>query len=212
MTEILPPYDLRTAVRHLKRADPVLSALITRVGSCRLRMRFFAHPFEALLRAIVHQQLSGQAAATIYGRLTGLFPPAVGISPSAVVALPDRVLRGAGLSRNKVLAVKDLAAKTLEGIVPEQGDLDGLSDEEIIGRLTSVRGVGRWSVEMLLIFTLGRPDVLPVDDLGVRKGFRAAYGMKRMPAHSTMMRAAKCWKPYRSVASWYLWRAADMSN
>jgi 3-methyladenine DNA glycosylase/8-oxoguanine DNA glycosylase len=212
LTDILPPYDLRTAVRHLKRADPVLSALITRVGVCRLRMRFFAHPFEALLRAIVYQQLSGKAAATIYGRFTGLFPTHNGISPIAVVSLPDHVLRGAGLSRNKVLAVKDLAAKTLDGVVPEQGALDNLSDEEIVARLTAVRGVGRWTVEMLLIFTLGRPDVLPAADLGVRKGFRAAYGMKRMPANSTMMRTAKCWQPYRSVASWYLWRAADILN
>lgn len=206
------PYDLRTAVRHLKGADPVLAALITRVGSCRLQMRAYPHPFEALLHAIVFQQLSGKAAATIFGRLAALFPPQQGISPAGLLKLSDEALRGAGLSRNKTLAVRDLAFKARQGVVPDLRGLAALSDDEIVARLTTVRGIGRWTVEMLLIFTLGRPDVLPVDDLGVRKGFRVAYGMKKLPATSTLVRAGKGWAPYRSVASWYLWRAADMGK
>jgi 3-methyladenine DNA glycosylase/8-oxoguanine DNA glycosylase len=211
-TEILPSYNLRAAVRHLKRADPALATAITAIGPCRLRLRAQVHPFESLLRAIIYQQLSGKAASTIYGRFAALFPPSHGIAPERLLELPDQLLRAAGLSRNKLLAVKDLASKTLEGVVPGPGGLDKLSDEEIVARLTAVRGVGRWTVEMLLIFTLGRPDVLPVDDLGVRKGFRLAYGMKKMPAVSTLLRAGKRWAPYRSVASWYLWRAADTDN
>lgn len=208
----LPPYSLPTAVRYLKRADPVLATLITRIGPCRLRLRSQRHPFEALLRAIVYQQLSGKAASTIYGRFATLFPASEGITPARLNAFPEHVLRGVGLSRNKMLAVKDLALKTLEGVVPGPGGLDELADEEIVTRLTAVRGIGRWTVEMLLIFTLGRPDVLPLDDLGVRKGFRTAYGMKKLPAVSTLRRSGKRWSPYRSVASWYLWRAADAVN
>lgn len=211
-TDILPAYDLRTAVRHLKRVDPTLAMLITRIGPCRLRLRAQKHPFGALLRAIIYQQLSGKAAATIYGRFAALFPAQPGITPARLIDLPEQLLRGAGLSRNKTLAVRDLALKAMQGVVPGPGGLDGLTDDEIVTRLTAVRGIGRWTVEMLLIFTLGRPDVLPLDDLGVRKGFRSAYGMKKLPAASTLMRAGKCWMPYRSVASWYLWRAADTVN
>jgi DNA-3-methyladenine glycosylase II len=174
-TDILPPYDLRAAVRHLKRADPALATAINAIGPCRLRLRAPAHPFNSLLRAIVYQQLSGKAASTIYGRFAALFPSPQGIEPGRLLELPDEPLRAAGLSRNKLLAVKDLALKTLEGVVPGSGGLDELSDDEIVARLTTVRGIGRWTVEMLLIFTLGRPDVLPVDDLGVRKGFRSTY-------------------------------------
>lgn len=211
-TDILPPYDLRSAVRYLKHADPVLAESIARIGPCRLSLRPQTHPFESLLRAIIHQQLSGKAAGTIYGRFAALFPPRHGITAAQLLTLPDQALRGAGLSRNKMLAVQDLASKTLEGVVPGPGGLDGLTDDEVVARLTTVRGVGRWTVEMLLIFTLGRPDVLPLDDLGVRKGFRSAYNMKKLPAASTLMRAGKHWAPYRSVASWYLWRAADTVN
>lgn len=207
--DILPPYSLRTAVRHLKRADPTLATMITAIGPCHLRLRPQIHPFEALLRAIVYQQLSGKAASTIYGRFAALFPSVHGIIPERLLEFPDESLRAVGLSRNKMLAVRDLAQKTLEGVVPGPGGLDELSDDEVVARLTAVRGIGRWTVEMLLIFTLGRPDILPLDDLGVRKGFRSVYGMKKLPAGSTMIRAGKAWAPYRSVASWYLWRAAD---
>lgn len=211
-SEPAPDYNLRAAVRYLKRSDVRLAAVISRIGPCRLTLRGRLSPFEALLRAIIYQQLSGKAAGTIYARFLALVPPAAGISPAKVLALPEASIRSAGLSRNKVLAVKDLAEKTLAGVVPPAGGLQGLTDEEIVARLTAVRGVGRWTVEMLLIFTLGRPDVLPLDDLGVRKGFRLAYGMKRLPAVSTLARAGRAWAPYRSVASWYLWRAADTVN
>ena len=166
-------------------------------------------PFRTLLRSITYQQLSWKAASTILGRVEALFPSETGPTPEHLLKLPDASLRGAGLSRNKLLALKDLSAKVLDGTVPEVKVLKRLSDEEIIERLTEVRGVGRWTVEMLLIFTLQRPDVLPVTDLGVRKGFQQAYGMKRLPAFSTLERAGRAWSPYRSFAAWYLWRIVD---
>lgn len=201
-------FDTRQAVRHLRRADHRLAALIARVGPLRMNLRPALSPFEALLRAITYQQLSGKAAATIHGRLLDLFPE--GLAPESLLALPEAALRGAGLSHNKLLAVRDLATKTLDGSVPDFTVMDALTDDEIIERLTVVRGIGRWSVEMLLMFTLGRPDVLPVDDLGIRKGFQLVYGMKRLPAAVTLRRAARVWKPFRSAASWYLWRTLDL--
>jgi len=200
-------FDTRRAVRHLRRADPRLAVLIARVGPLRMNLRPAASPFEALLRAIIFQQLSGKAAASIHGRLLDLFPD--GLTPECLLELPESALRGAGLSHNKLLAVRDLATKTLDGSLPDFTVMDALTDDEIIERLTVVRGVGRWSAEMLLMFTLGRPDVLPVDDLGIRKGFQLAYGMKRLPAAVTVRRAARVWEPFRSAASWYLWRALD---
>ncbi|HVC38018.1 MAG TPA: DNA-3-methyladenine glycosylase [Gammaproteobacteria bacterium] len=201
------PFDTRRAVRHLRRMDSRLAELISRVGPLRMNLRPAGTPFEALLRAITYQQLSGKAAATIHSRLLDLFPE--GLVPERLLAIPETALRGAGLSRNKVLAVRDLAIRTLDGGVPDFAVLEHMSDDEVIERLTVVRGIGRWSVEMLLIFTLGRPDVLPVDDLGIRKGFQLVYGMKRLPAAVTLRRAARVWSPYRSAASWYLWRATD---
>ncbi len=204
-------FDTRRAVRHLKHADVRLAELISRVGPCRLRLRPAPTPFEALLRAVTYQQLSGKAAASIYSRVLGLFPIAEGPTPERLLALPEAAVRSAGLSRNKPLAVRDLAAKVLDGSVPDFPLLDHMTDAEIIARLTRVRGVGRWTVEMLLIFTLGRPDVLPLDDLGIRKGFQLAYGMQHLPAVRTLQRAGRRWAPYCSVASWYLWRAVDTS-
>ena len=200
---------MRPALRHLRRADPKLARVITAIGPCRLEFTPLRSPFHSLMRAITYQQLSGKAAATIHGRVVALFPEDLGPHPHALLAMPDTALRGAGLSRNKLLALKDLAARTLDGTVPDSKGLKRLPDEEVIERLTQVRGVGRWTVEMLLIFTLGRPDVLPVTDLGIRKGFQIAYGMKRLPAYSTVERVGRAWAPYRSIASWYLWRAAD---
>ena len=196
-------------MRHLRRSDPRLAKAIAHVGRCGLEFTPTSSPFHSLLRAITYQQLSGKAAGTIHGRVVGLFPVEHGPHPELLQALPDEALRGAGLSRNKVLAIRDLAAKVLDGTVPEMRGLKKLSDEEIIERLTQVRGVGRWTVEMLLISTLGRPDVLPVTDLGIRKGLQRTYGMKRLPAYSTVERAGRAWSPHRSVASWYLWRMAD---
>src|SRR5579859_4655755 len=202
-------YDPRRASRHLRRVDPLLAEVMAKVGPYRPSMRAMKSPFDSLLRAITYQQLSGKAAATIHGRVVALFPEDSGPHPALLLELPHRALRGAGLSRNKLLALRDLAARTLDGTVPDYRSLARMTDEEIIERLTRVRGVGRWTVEMLLIFSLGRPDVLPVTDLGVRKGFRHAYGMKSLPAYSTVERAGRRWAPYRSVAAWYLWQAAD---
>lgn len=202
-------HDVRPALRHLRRADPRLAKVIAAIGPCRLEFTPMRSPFHSLMRAITYQQLSGKAAATIHGRVVALFPDEAGPHPAALLELPEQALRGAGLSRNKLLALRDLAAKTLDGTVPDSKGLKRMPDAEVIERLTEVRGVGRWTVEMLLIFTLGRPDVLPVTDLGVRKGFQHAYGMQRLPAYSTLERAGRSWAPYRSVAAWYLWRAAD---
>src|SRR6185312_2536519 len=202
-------HDARAALRHLRRSDPRLARAIAAVGRCQLEFTPSRSPFHSLMRAITYQQLSGKAAATIHGRVVALFPVEHGPHPELLLKLPDTALRGAGLSRNKLLALKDLAANALDGTIPDMRKLKALSDDEIIERLTQVRGVGRWTVEMLLIFTLGRPDVLPVTDLGIRKGFQRAYGMRRLPAYSTLERAGRLWSPHRSVASWYLWRIAD---
>lgn len=201
-------YDPAEAVAHLKVVDGQLGAFIERAGTMDIRPGRYRSPFEALLRAIAYQQLSGKAAATIHGRVLDLFPrrrPTAG----RMLALSDGQLRAAGLSRNKLLAVRDLAEKTLDGTIPAAVDIAALDDTAIMERCASVRGIGRWTVEMLLIFDLGRPDVLPVNDLGIRKGFRNVFGMKRLPAPVTMTRRARRWQPYRSAASWYLWRAAD---
>jgi 3-methyladenine DNA glycosylase/8-oxoguanine DNA glycosylase len=202
-------FDPQLAVRTLRRNDPPLAALIARAGPFRHRPPPAQSPFEVLARAIVYQQLSGKAAATIYRRLRRLAPGRHGFRPANVLALSDREMRSAGLSANKCLALRDLAAKTLDGTVPAMRLLRRLPDEEIITRLTEVRGIGRWTVEMLLIFRLGRPDVLPVDDLGVRKGFMQTYGLGALPSKAELSAHAEKWRPYRSVGSWYMWRALD---
>jgi DNA-3-methyladenine glycosylase II len=197
---------------HLTQADPVMGALIAAVGVYAFEAEADIHPFQALAQAIAHQQLNGTAANTILGRLItscgeGAFP-----TPHHVLAAPVKVLRAAGFSNAKVAALKDLAAKTLERIVPEHDDLIVLSDEEIITRLTQVRGIGRWTVEMLLMFRMGRPDVLPVDDFGVRAGFRAAYGLRALPHPRVLAAYGERWRPYRSAAAWYLWRALELKR
>ncbi len=202
------PYDLKAATAHLAAADPVMARLVERVGPCRLEVGRMADPFQSLLRAIVYQQLSTKAAATIYGRVERLFlddHP----TPTALAALPTDTLRAAGMSRAKAAAAHDLAAKALDGTLPERAALDRMDNAEVVERLTAVRGVGPWTAEMLLIFQLGRPDVLPVTDLGVRRGFMLAYGHDALPAPSDLRELGERWRPYRSVAAWYLWRAAD---
>ena len=195
------------AARQLAR-DPVMRALIRRHGPCALAPHGRS-PYEALSRAIAHQQLNGRAAETILGRFVALFAengrfPA----PAAVLAARPARLRRAGFSRAKVRALKDIARHAVKGAVPTRRACRGLGDEEIIERLIQIRGVGRWTVEMLLIFTLGRLDVLPVDDFGVREGFRFAYGRRTRPTPKALRAFGERWKPYRSVAAWYLWRAA----
>jgi DNA-3-methyladenine glycosylase II len=199
-------------IAHLTAADAVLGGVIRAVGPCLLEAEADHHPFQALARAIAHQQLNGTAANTILGRLIsscgqGSFP-----TPEMVLAASIESLRGAGFSFAKVAALRDLAEKTLAQVVPEATVLVLLSDEEIITRLTSVRGIGRWTVEMMLMFRLGRPDVLPVDDFGVRAGFAAAYGLKSMPHPKALLAWGERWRPYRSTAAWYLWRAIELKR
>jgi 3-methyladenine DNA glycosylase/8-oxoguanine DNA glycosylase len=204
------PFDRKTAVRHLRRVDPVLGELIGRVGPFSLQIAPLKTPFAALARSITYQQLSGKAAATIFGRVQALFPKREELIAQDIANAEETALRGAGLSRNKVLALKDLAAKCLDGTVPTLEALEQLSDEEIIERLIVVRGVGRWTAEMVLMFRLGRPDILPVDDLGVRKGFMLTYKKRKLPTAEQLERHARIWRPYRSVASWYMWRAVEI--
>jgi 3-methyladenine DNA glycosylase/8-oxoguanine DNA glycosylase len=204
----MQPKLLEEAVEHLTRADRRMAQLIERVGPCTLKLRHEHTIFYSLLRSIVYQQLAGKAAAAILARVDELFPGALA-TPEQIAEATEERLRSAGLSRNKMLAVKDLAAKTLDGTVPEGNVIDRMSDEEIIERVSQVRGIGRWTVEMLLIFRLGRADVLPVDDFGVRKGFQRTYRLPDLPTKQQMLKKGEKWKPWRSIASWYLWRAAE---
>jgi DNA-3-methyladenine glycosylase II len=201
----------RHAHRILK-ADPVMAALIEVSGPCKIRRREQHLPFEALARAIAHQQLHGAAASTILGRLVALFAPLSFPSPQQILDAPDEKLRAVGFSFAKIAALKDLARKTIDGVVPPASELALLGDSEIIERLSSVRGIGRWTVEMMLMFQLERRDVLPVDDFGVRNGFRLAYGLKGMPTPRALAQYGERWKPYRSVAAWYLWRASELAR
>jgi DNA-3-methyladenine glycosylase II len=199
-------------LRHLSEADPVLGGLIRAVGPLRLEAPSDCEPFQTLAQAIAHQQLNGTAANTILARLIercgqGTFP-----TPAQVLAAPVELLRAAGFSFAKVAALKDLAGKALAAVVPDRRVLDALDDEAIVARLTQVRGVGRWTVEMLLIFQLARPDVLPVDDFGVRSGFRAAYGLRKLPHPKALAVWGERWKPFRSAAAWYLWRALELER
>jgi 3-methyladenine DNA glycosylase/8-oxoguanine DNA glycosylase len=203
-------YDPALACRHLAEADPTLGGLIARVGAFALRPRPTQSLFAAIARAIVYQQLSGSAAATILGRVRAIYAPKRFPTPRAILATPPERLRAAGLSTAKTAALRDLAARTLDGTVPSMARVRLMQDEEVIERLVQVRGVGRWTAEMLLMFRLGRADVLPVSDLGIRKGFALTFGNRRLPAAVTIARRAERWRPYRSVACWYLWRACDM--
>ena len=202
----------RAAYRIL-RADPVMAGLIAAAGRYRPEPLPDHPPFQSLARAIAHQQLHGVAAERILARFVdacgsaGAFP-----LPQQVLETTDTRLRATGFSFAKIAALKDLAAKTLSGLVPERSELDTLSDIEIIARVTEVRGIGRWTVEMMLMFQLQRPDVLPVDDFGVRNGFRLAYRLSGMPRPRALAQFGERWKPYRSLAAWYLWRANDLAR
>lgn len=207
------PYSPTDALTHLNTADHTLGRLIDLVGGFNLQLRHLNTPFETLLRSIVGQQLSVKAAATIFGRVQALFPDTDRLTPEALLAISDDDLRGAGLSRSKLKATRDLARKTLDGTVPATAEaLTPLTNVEIAERLTQVWGIGLWTVEMLLIFRLGRPDVLPATDLGIRKGFMRTYGLEAMPAPRAILVHGEAWRPYRSVASWYLWRALDLDD
>lgn len=202
-----PPYDIDAALAALAE-DPPLAALIERIGDYRLALRDMQSPFLGLLRAIVFQQLSGKAATTIHNRLRAMFPDQTP-TPATLLAMSGDQLRAVGLSHGKIAAARDLALKTVAGVVPPADVLTAMHDDEIVERLVTVRGIGRWTVEMLLIFNLGRPDVLPIHDLGIRKGFMLTYGLDALPAPASVGTHGERWAPYRSVASWYLWRATD---
>ncbi len=198
--------------RHFAKCDPVMAALMRAAGPYRLEVEASRSPFESLARAITHQQLNGIVANRILQRFIALFGNEPFPAPGAVLARPDHELRAVGLSFAKIESLKDLAAKTASGIVPDSDALVALDDEAIVARLTQVRGIGRWTVEMLLMFQLGRPDVLPVDDFGVRNGFRLAYGLRGLPTPRALAAFGERWAPYRSAAAWYLWRAVDLAR
>ncbi|MBN9561163.1 MAG: DNA-3-methyladenine glycosylase 2 family protein [Alphaproteobacteria bacterium] len=197
-----------TAVRHLS-LDPAFAGLIGRIGRPRLTPDRGRSPYEALIRAIAHQQLHGRAAEAILGRFVALYPGIPFPTPEMVLATEDGVLRGCGFSLGKIAAIRDICARTLDGTVPSRRAAARLSDETLIERLTTIRGVGRWTVEMLLIWTLGRVDILPVDDFGVREGYRVLYGLDAQPRPRELAEIGQAWAPWRSYAAWYLWRASD---
>ena len=197
------------AHRHLATSDPRFAALIGSARRYDVKPSTRLRPFDALAESIAYQQLSGKAAATIWGRVRALFP-GKHLDPAKVLATPDEKLRAAGLSRSKVAALKDLAAKTIDGTVPSGRVVMKMTDEEIVQRLIQVRGIGRWTVEMLLLFDLGRPDVWPVNDYGVQKGFAKVFGKRKLPTPKQLMKLGEKWRPYRSVAAWYFWRALDV--
>jgi DNA-3-methyladenine glycosylase II len=213
-------YDAALACRQLAEADPKLGALIERAGPFTVRLKSQHSPFEALLESIIYQQLHGKAAAAILKRLLTAFGE-LHPSPELLLEAPDELLRACGVSAAKSRALHDLAAKTIDGTVPTLTQIRRLPDAEILERLTAVRGIGPWTVEMLLMFRLGRPDVLPVSDYGVRKGFALTFNRlpKLKPFDASMlakpaeiMKRGEKWRPWRSVASWYLWRACDLAG
>jgi len=186
--------------------------LIREIGPCTLKPKVGRSPFESLARAIAYQQLHDKAAESILRRFIALFPSRRFPKPDQLLGMDEQSIRTAGFSRPKILGLLDLAARTLDGTVPTGRVMKKLDNETIVERLIEVRGIGRWTVEMLLIFQLGRPDVLPVDDFGVRNGFRIAYGRRTMPTLKALSRYGARWMPHRTVASWYLWRAADRAK
>lgn len=199
-----------TASKHLSKVDRILARVIRKVGPVDVTPPRGVSPYMSLVQAVAHQQLTGKAAKTILGRVLALYPGKKFPAPKELLETPNRKLRAAGFSWAKVKSVKDIAAKTLEGVVPPSRALLKMGDEEIVERLTSVRGVGKWTVEMMLIFTLGRPDVWPVDDYGVRKGLALLYKLKTVPTPREAVEYGERWRPHRSAAAWYLWRACDL--
>jgi DNA-3-methyladenine glycosylase II len=197
------------AINHLTKADRILGRLINKIGPCGWKPERRRSLFESLVHAVAHQQLNGTAAGTILGRVKALYPGRRFPTPEDLLGTPDGKLRGAGLSRAKVAAIKDIAAKTIDGVVPTSRAIARMNNEAIITQLTAIRGVGPWTVEMLLIFKLGRTDVLPVTDFGVRKGFALTYKLKDLPTPDQLLEYGERWRPYRSIAAWYLWRALD---
>ena len=202
-------YNRKAAVSALRKSDQKLAQIIDRVGPFQLKTRNLSSPFETLMRSIIGQQLSGKAAASIYGRVIKLNndqPPL----PRQVLKTDDKAFRGAGMAYAKVNAIKDLASKTVDGSLPTAAELKRMPDDDVVDCLVAVRGIGPWTVHMLLIFYLGRPDILPVGDLGVRKGLQVAYCLEELPTPKERQKIGEKWRPYRSAASWYLWQAVDL--
>jgi DNA-3-methyladenine glycosylase II len=206
------PFDLAAAVNHLSNCDPCIARLVQEAIPFEPEIDHTQSPYEALLESIAYQSISGKAAATIYARIKALSANGGSPTPEEVLKLKTQALRKAGLSGAKILAMKDLAQKTIDGIVPTHEEALELSDEELVKRLISVRGIGAWTVEMFLIFRLGRPDVLPIHDLGVQKGWSVAYGKKHKPRPKELLAFGERWRPYRTVASWYMWRAFEKAG
>jgi 3-methyladenine DNA glycosylase/8-oxoguanine DNA glycosylase len=204
------PFSAEEALSHVTRKDRPLARTIERVGPFRLKLQTAHSPFDTLTESILHQQITGKAAAAIAARLCAAFGGERYPAPELVVRARTTKLRGAGLSMSKAVALKDLAAKVIDGTVPTFEAMGGMDDEEIVERLTAVRGVGRWTAEMLLIFRLGRPDVLPSTDYGVRKGFARVFRLKELPSPGEVVKRGERWRPFRTVGSWYLWRALEL--
>ncbi len=216
--------DHTAACEHLSRVDRGLARIMARSGACGLQAETAPSIFEALMESIIYQQLNGKVAAIIVGRVKALFPDnthrirtrrglVAGFpTPEQILSASEETLRSAGLSRAKMLAIRDVAAKTLDGTVPTVKEAHRMSDQALIDRLITVRGIGRWTVEMLLLFRLARPDVLPVDDYGVRVGFAKMQKLTALPKPKELAAYGERWSPYRSVAAWYMWRAAEMKD
>jgi DNA-3-methyladenine glycosylase II len=200
------------ALKHLSAVDPVMRRLIREIGACKLEPETWRSPFQSLVQAVAHQQLNGMAANTILTRFKKLFPGRRFPKPKDLAKVTDAQIRACGFSFAKIKAIRDITDKTLSGVVPTSRQIVKLSDVEIIERLTEVRGVGRWTVEILLIFQLGREDVLPADDFGVRNGFRLAYKKREMPKPKALLAHGERWRPHATTAAWYLWRAADAAK
>ncbi len=200
------------AHRHLSKSDPVMRRLIREHGKCALTPEKRRSPFQSLVQAVAHQQLHGAAANTILRRFVKLFPGRRFPRPEDLAGVTDAQIRACGFSFAKIKSIRDITAKTLSGVVPASGQIVKLSDDEIVARLTEVRGVGRWTVEMLLIFQLGRPDILPADDFGVRTGFRHAYKKRELPTVKELLAFGERWRPHRTTAAWFLWCAADATR
>src|ERR1700676_4728644 len=214
MTTTTPmlPFDLRIAKAALAAKDERLARLIEETVEFQIEMESMDSPYEALMESIAYQSISGKAAATIFARIKALGTDGRAPSPEQMLKLRTSTLRKAGLSGAKVPAMKDLPRKTIDGIVPTREQAEKMSDAELVERLDSVRGIGAWTVEMFLIFNLGRPDVLPIHDLGVQKGWSVAYGKKHMPKPKELLAFGERWRPYRTVASWYMWRAFERAG
>jgi DNA-3-methyladenine glycosylase II len=206
------PFDHVEAHAHLSRIDKRLAGVIERVGEFQFKLDECDSVYESLLEAIMHQSIAGRAAQVIFSRIVALGTDGRCPTPQELLRVRKPKLRKAGLSRAKVAAVRDLAQKTIEGVVPTIEEAQKLSDQELVDRLISVRGIGAWTVEMFLIFRLGRPDVLPIHDYGVQKGFAITYGKKYIPKPRELAEFGERWRPYRTVASWYMWRAVQLAG